>query len=78
MFKASVLLNSADKVKGFQAGLFDCDCDADLRSGRYIIDARSIMGIFSLDLSKPLEFISNTDNPTIIKQLEDIAAGYPV
>ena len=31
------------------------DCDFDLVSGRYVIDAKSIMGIFSLDLSKPID-----------------------
>ena len=30
------------------------DCDIDLTSGRYVVDAKSIMGIFSLDLSKPI------------------------
>ena len=49
-----ISLNSIDKVKGFVNDITKFDCDFDLVSGRYVIDAKSIMGIFSLDLSKPL------------------------
>ena len=35
--------------------------DSDLVSGRYAVDAKSIMGIFSLDLAKPLEFVVHDD-----------------
>lgn len=51
----SIMLNSIDKVKTFVNTLTKFDCDFDLISGRYVIDAKSIMGIFSLDLSKPIE-----------------------
>jgi phosphocarrier protein HPr len=37
--------------------------DIDLVSGRYAIDAKSIMGIFSLDLSKPIELVAHTEDP---------------
>ena len=39
------------------------DFEVDLVSGRYTVDAKSIMGIFSLDLSKPIELNAHTDNP---------------
>ena len=48
-------LNSIDKVKSFVNDITKFDCDFDLVSGRYVIDAKSIMGIFSLDLSKPID-----------------------
>ncbi|MFR5732608.1 MAG: HPr family phosphocarrier protein [Clostridium sp.] len=48
-------LNSIDKVKSFVNDLTKFDVDFDLVSGRYVIDAKSIMGIFSLDLSKPID-----------------------
>ena len=51
----NIMLNSIDKVKAFVNTLTKFDCDFDLISGRYVIDAKSIMGIFSLDLSKPIE-----------------------
>ncbi|PKM50809.1 MAG: PTS sugar transporter [Firmicutes bacterium HGW-Firmicutes-7] len=50
-----VSLNSIDKVKIFVNIIAKYDSDFDLISGRYVIDAKSIMGIFSLDLSKPIE-----------------------
>ncbi len=45
-----ISLNSIDKVKAFVNEISKFDCDFDLVSGRYVIDAKSIMGIFSLDL----------------------------
>ena len=53
MFK--VMLNSIDKVKQFVNVTSKVDEDVFLQSGRYIVDAKSIMGIFSIDLTKPLE-----------------------
>ena len=50
-----ISLNSIDKVKSFVNDISKFDYDFDLVSGRYVIDAKSIMGIFSLDLSKPIE-----------------------
>ena len=50
-----ISLNSIDKVKSFVNTIGKFDSDFDLISGRYVIDAKSIMGIFSLDLSKPIE-----------------------
>ena len=50
-----VCLDSIEKVKGFVNDISRFNTDFDLISGRYVIDAKSIMGIFSLDLSKPIE-----------------------
>ena len=50
-----ISLNSIDKVKSFVNDLTKFDTDFDLISGRYVIDAKSIMGIFSLDLSRPID-----------------------
>ncbi len=49
-----ISLNSIDKVKSFVNTIARFDSDFDLISGRYVIDAKSIMGIFSLDLSRPI------------------------
>ena len=48
-------LNSIDKVKSCVNAITQYEYDFDLISGRYVIDAKSIMGIFSLDLSKPID-----------------------
>ncbi len=50
-----ICLNSIEKVKSFVNDITRFDADFDLVSGRYVIDAKSIMGIFSLDLSKPID-----------------------
>lgn len=55
MKTVKVSLNSIEKVKVFVNSVSKYDSDFDLVSGRYVIDAKSIMGIFSLDLSKPIE-----------------------
>ena len=63
MKTVSISLNSLDTVKSFVNDLTKFDDDFDLVSGRYVIDAKSIMGIFSLDLSKPIDLnIHSTDN----------------
>ena len=57
-----ISLNSIDKVKSFVNDLVRfTDVDFDLVSGRYVIDAKSIMGIFSLDLSKPIDLNIHAD-----------------
>lgn len=63
MKTVTVNLNSADKVKSFVKDITKYENDFDLVSGRYLVDAKSIMGIFALDLSKPLKLnIHSQDN----------------
>jgi len=72
MKSVQICLNSIDKVKSFVNEITKFDNDFDLVSGRYVIDAKSIMGIFSLDLSKPIELNihSDTDIDGILEVLE--------
>lgn len=73
MKTVQISLNSIDKVKAFVNELAHFNNDFDLVSGRYVIDAKSIMGIFSLDLSKPinLSIHEGTDDiEEILKRLE--------
>ena len=62
MTTVNISLDSIDKVKSFVNDITKFDSDFDLISGRYVIDAKSIMGIFSLDLSKPIELSIHNDN----------------
>ena len=55
MKTVQISLNSIDKVKSFVNDISKFNYDFDLVSGRYVIDAKSIMCIFSLDLSKPID-----------------------
>ena len=62
MKTVQISLNSIDKVKSFVNEITKYDYDFDLVSGRYVIDAKSIMGIFSLDLSKPIDLAIHTED----------------
>ena len=53
---------SISDVKEFADIVSAFDYDIDLVSGRYVVDAKSIMGIFSLDLSKPISLVAHTDD----------------
>ncbi len=71
-----ISLNSIDKVKSFVNDLAKFDADFDLVSGRYVIDAKSIMGIFSLDLSKPIDL--NVHSETQVDEILTVLAPYLV
>ncbi len=58
----NLLLSSINDVKDFVNTVSKYDFDVDLTSGRYVVDAKSIMGIFSLDLSKPIKVEVHDDN----------------
>ena len=62
MKKVTVSLASINDVKSFVNIVSKYDFDVDLISGRYVVDAKSIMGIFSLDLSNPIDIEGMTDD----------------
>ena len=62
MKTVQISLNSIDKVISFVNEISKFDNDFDLVSGRYVIDAKSIMGIFSLDLSKPIDLAIHAES----------------
>ena len=70
MKTVKISLNSIDKVKSFVNEITKYDYD--LVSGRYVIDAKSIMGIFSLDLSKSIDLNIHADDNEIDKILETL------
>ena len=72
MKRVCISLNSIDKVKSFVNDIAKYEFDFDLVSGRYVIDAKSIMGIFSLDLSKPLDLNIHSEGEDLEAVLEDL------
>ena len=72
MKTVTINLGSIDKVKSFVNDITKFDSDFDLVSGRYVTDAKSIMGIFSLDLSKPinLNIHGDEDNAEIMEVIK--------
>lgn len=73
MKEYTVKLNSINEVKEFVALTNRCAFDVDLMSGKYVIDAKSIMGIFSLDLAKPLKMTVHADGEQAADFLDEAA-----
>ena len=76
MKTVQISLNSIDKVKSFVNAITQFEFDFDLVSGRYVIDAKSIMGIFSPDLSKPIELVIHAEDH--LDEIMDILKPYIV
>ena len=70
MRTVQVNINSIDKVKTFVNTVTAYDAEFDLVSGRFVIDAKSIMGIFSLDLSKPITLNIHADGDSVDSVME--------
>jgi phosphotransferase system HPr-like phosphotransfer protein len=68
-----VSLNSIDKVKQFVNDINRFSYDFDLVSGRYVIDAKSIMGIFSLDLSQPIDLNIHAEGAELDEVLKTLS-----
>ena len=68
----SIKLNTIDKVKLFDSMIHKTFAEVDIISGRYVIDAKSIMGIFSLDLSKTLTLRVHLEDESELSKFEEI------
>ncbi len=64
--KATIRLSTIEDVRNFVEAIRTFDSDIDLISGRYRVDAKSIMGIFSLDLMSPITLETNAANSDVI------------
>ena len=73
MTSVTVNINSIDKVKRFVSAITSFDNDFDLVCDRYVIDAKSIMGIFSLDLSKPINLNVHAEGNNLDEVLKVLA-----
>ena len=62
MKTVQIRLSTIVDVRDFVNAVVAYSGDVDLASGRYVVDGKSIMGIFSLDLSKPIELVAHSDD----------------
>ncbi len=62
MIVCDIRLSTIEDVRNFVNAVTACEYDVDLASGRYIVDAKSIMGIFSLDLLQPIRMTIHADS----------------
>ena len=78
MKKMQIMLNDIAKLKAFERIMANCPFEADVRSSentRHVVDAKSIMGIFSLDVSKPVwveAYCSQEEADVLFPQLENL------
>ena len=68
MVKRNIVLGNVANVQEFNRICGHMDFDVDLAQGKYLVDAKSIMGIFSLDMEKPLELCANTNDEALIDE----------
>ncbi|MGO4947024.1 HPr family phosphocarrier protein [Blautia sp. Sow4_E7] len=66
MVKRKVRIENMKDVDTFNKLCSKFDCDMDLISGKYYVNAKSIMGIFSLDLEMPLELVADMEDEKIV------------
>lgn len=78
MKTVKISLTSIESVRDFVELVRQFEGDIDLSSGRYIVDAKSIMGIFSLDLMKPITLTAYSDNEANCDKLIESLKAYIV
>ncbi|MBE6831601.1 MAG: HPr family phosphocarrier protein [Ruminococcaceae bacterium] len=71
MMTVKILLDSIEKVKKFTSSISNEEVDFEIIEGMHIVDAKSIMGIFSIDLSKPLQLNIHSDDQKILDKIKD-------
>lgn len=72
------LCNDMEAIKRFNRAMNELECDVDLQQGRYVIDGKSIMGMFSLSLLDPISIMVHTDNEEEIEPIKDYISDYSV
>ena len=72
MKSINIKLSLAENVKSFVNVVSRYPYDMDLRAGRHVVDAKSILGIFSLDLSKPIDLNIHADGSALDSVMEII------
>lgn len=71
MCEFAIKLNTIEDVKNLVSDITEFECDFEIVSGRFVVDAKSIMGILSLDLSKKLMLVIQSDDEYKIDKIKD-------
>lgn len=72
--QVNVLIDTIDSVKRFVRTIYKYPFTAELSSDRYIVDAKSIMGIFSLDISKPITLTIDSEDDCVDEFVNEISS----
>lgn len=70
--KITVVLNDFNKIKKFSSEISKFESDIDLVKGRYVIDSKSTIGIFTLDLSAPVDVVIHSDDEDEIRRFNEV------
>lgn len=71
MIKRSIKFDDITSITELVKKASKLSCDIEVRHDRYIVDAKSIMGIFSLNLSKPVEIVIHSDYTAEVSEFLD-------
>lgn len=74
--KITVTLNDFIKIKNFSSEVGKFESDIDLVKGRYIIDAKSTIGIFTLDLSAPVDVVIHSNDEDEIRRFNEVMEAF--
>ncbi|MBR5459400.1 MAG: HPr family phosphocarrier protein [Clostridia bacterium] len=73
MKQVKIRLNTIPQVQGFVNTIYRFSAEADLSSGKYVVDAKSIMGIFSLNLMQPVTLtVNGTDEDELLEAIKEL------
>ena len=78
MRTVNVYFSAVMDVKKFVESISSLDGDFDLIDGKYVVDARSLMGIFGMDLTKPIQLRITKDSKKAMKAIESFIVDEPV
>lgn len=69
MVNYTIKLKSFEDIYEFVKKCNQLNCDADLICGRATVDAKSLLGVFSLDINRSLKLAINTNNPFLAERI---------
>lgn len=71
MIEKKIFLSTLEDVRSFVAITADQEYDIELLSGKYIVNAKSVMGVLSLDLTQPLTMVANVESDSLLDEATD-------
>lgn len=71
MITETILLNNIDSVNKFVSKMAEKDFEVDLTLGKYLVNAKSIMGVLSLDLTQPVTVKADTDDQAFLNEIAE-------
>lgn len=74
----NINLNNFENIRTFHEIVCKFDSDVDTYSGRYIVDAKSILGLYTLDLSQNIDIKIHTEDEEVVREFKNAIKKYMV